>query len=247
MGDALSHLTASPMLLSAIFVIVFFAAIVQFGLGMGFGLAAAPLLALLDPELVPAPTLFIGFMTSALGAMREREAIIWAEVANASFGRVVGVLAATLLLAGLQDRETFMLVFGVMVAIAVFLSLAGWRLPYTRASLVTMALVSGLMGTITSVGAPPLAIVYQDRKASEARPTLAAFFAIGCAISLTGLYASGWASTKDFVLALLMVPAMLAGLVASRILKGRFDARFRPALLAISGMAAIMLIIRGLM
>jgi uncharacterized membrane protein YfcA len=245
-GDAFAHLVASPLLLAAVFVIVSFAAIVQFGLGMGFGLTAAPLLALLDPALVPAPTLFIGLMTSTLGALRERDAIVWGEVASGSLGRVAGVVVATFLLAGLQDRTTFMLVFGIMVALAVVLSVVGWRLPFTRVSLVAMAVVSGLMGTITSVGAPPLAIVYQDRKASEARPTLAAFFAIGCAISLIGLFVSGWADSRDFVLALLMVPAMFAGFAASRFLKGRFDSRFRPALLAITGLAAVMLIFRGL-
>jgi hypothetical protein len=109
-----------------------------------------------------------------------------------------------------------------------------------------MATVSGIMGTITSVGAPPLAIVYQDRPAAEARPTLAAFFALGCGISLAGLYLSGWADWRNFMLAIVMAPAMLAGLAVARRIGGRFDRRYRPALLAISGTAAIVLIARGL-
>ena len=247
MDAAASHVFASPLLLAAILVVVFFASIVQFGLGMGFGIVAAPLLALIDPALVPASTLVIGLTTSALGAWRERDAIVWSEVWTAAVGRLAGVLAASFLLVKLADKSSFMLVFGIMVGLAVLVSSAGWRLPFSRQSLIAMAAVSGLMGTITSVGAPPLAIVYQDRKATDTRPTLAAFFAVGCAISLIGLYAVDRAGIRDFMLALVMLPGMLAGLFASRHLKGRFDERFRPALLAISGMAAIVLIFRGLL
>lgn len=133
-----------------------------------------------------------------------------------------------------------------MVAFAVLLSISGWRLPFTGSSLTAMALLSGIMGTITSVGAPPLAIIYQDRSPQAARPTLAAFFAAGCAISLAGLYISGWAGMRDLILATIMIPGMIAGLVASQFLKGRFDSRFRPALLSLSSIAACVLIIRGL-
>ncbi len=240
------HVLSTPWLLAPVLAIVFFAAIVQFGLGMGFGLTAAPLLALLDPELVPASTLFLGLATASWGAWHERDHVVWREVGIGAVGRIAGVAMATVLLAGMTDRHTFMLLFGLMVGLAVLLSLFGFRMPFSITGLGAMAVVSGIMGTITSVGAPPLAIVYQDRPSKVARPTLAAFFAVGCAISLIGLYATGWAGLKDFYLALIMAPGMLAGLYAARRLQGRFDKRYRPALLAISGTAAVVLIIRGL-
>lgn len=239
-------LLADPLTLTAILAIVVLAAVIQFGLGMGFGLFAAPLLALIDPLLVPAPTLFLGMATSGLTAVRERSAIVWPEVWIAALGRIVGMLAATALLAALTDRETFSLVFGLMLALAVAMSLLGLRLPFSRPALGAMGGVSGLMGTITSVGAPPLAILYQDRSSTRARPTLAAFFSIGCAISLVGLFAAGWATWADAILALVMAPGMLVGGLISARLRGAFDARFRPFLLAISGLAALILILRGL-
>lgn len=67
--------------------IVFAAAVVQFGLGFGFGMVAAPLLALIDPAMVPAPVLMIGLVTSAMAAWRERAAIAWGEVWTATLGR----------------------------------------------------------------------------------------------------------------------------------------------------------------
>lgn len=241
-----AHVVDHPAQAAIIFAIVVFASVVQFGLGMGFGLTAAPLLALLDPMLVPAPTLMIGLITSAWGAWRERGKIHWPEVGTASLGRLVGVALATVILAGLASREAFSLIFGLMIGAAVLMSVIGLRLRFTRANLLAMALLSGLMGTITSVGAPPLAILYQDRGAAIARPTLAAFFAIGCAMSLAGLFLSGWAGWRDFGLAALMLPAMLLGAMVANRLKGRFDRRYRPLLLGTAGMAALILTLRGL-
>jgi uncharacterized membrane protein YfcA len=244
--EAASHLFGSPWLLVAILVIVFFAAIVQFGLGMGFGMTASPLLAVLDPQLVPAPVLLVSFATAFITAAREHEHIVWREIWIGSAGRLIGVAIATLVLAGLTDRDSFSLVFGLMVALAVLFSISGWRLRFSNASLTAMAMISGIMATISSVGAPPLAIIYQDRVPGQARPTLAAFFTAGCALSLAGLYLSGWAGMRDLVLAAIMVPGMVSGLIASQFLKHSFDARFRPVLLAISGAAACLLIVRGL-
>jgi uncharacterized protein len=239
-------LADQPLLILAAFVIVLAASVVQAGLGMGFGLTAAPLLALIDPHLVPVPTLIIGMVTASMGGWRERKSIIWPEVGVGLAGRLIGVACGAFMLSQLVDRKAFMLVFGIMVAIAVVLSLGGWRLRFSRFSLVAMGWLSGLMGTITSVGAPPLALIYQDRKPGEARPTLSTFFAFGCALSLAGLTLSGWAHPGDVYLALAMVPPMLAGVWAARRIGGRLDSRFRPALMAISGVAAVILIARGL-
>ena len=246
MQDAFAHVAAAPWVAVAVVFIAMVAAVVQFGLGMGFGLTAAPLLALIDPQLVPVSTLYLGLATSAWTAFDERGAVVWPEVWTAAVGRLIGVVLATAVLVWISDRKAFSLVFGLMVGLAVLLSVAGWRMKFSRPSLVAMATVSGLMGTITSVGAPPLALIYQDRKPGQARPTLSAFFAFGCAASLIGLTLSGWAHVGDLYLALAMMPPMLAGTWAARWLRGRLDSRFRPALMAIAGMAAIILIIRGL-
>ena len=237
----------TPWLLAAVGAIVFVAAIVQFRLGFGFGLMAAPLLAVLDPVLVPAPTLMIGMGSSAMGAWRERGSIVWGEVWTGLAGRLAGVVLAMLLLASVGSPETFGLVFGLMVGLAVILSALGLRLPFTRTSLVGMAAVSGTMATVTSVGAPPMAIIYQHRPPGQARPTLAAFFAAGCVASLVGLGLAGRIGADDFLLAALMVPPMLLGFAVARRLelKAGTVAGYRRALLAVAGFAAVVLVVRG--
>ncbi|MCB2109645.1 MAG: sulfite exporter TauE/SafE family protein [Defluviimonas sp.] len=245
MDALLAHVSATPGLALAVLTIAFAASVVQFGLGMGFGLMAAPLLAVIDPMLVPAPALFIGLVTSAWGAWAERAAIRWNEVGTALVGRLAGVGVAMVGLSLLPSRDAFSLIFGLFIAAALLLSLSGRRLGFTPANLIAMATLSGLMATFTSVGAPPLAIIYQDRPARDARPTLAAFFAIGCAISLAGLHLTGWAGPRDAALALLMLPGVFVGRVVAGRIGGRFDRRYRPLLLVIAAMAATVLILRG--
>lgn len=222
------------------------AAIVQAGLGMGFGLTSAPLLAVLDPGLVPAPTLLLGLATATWGAFAERQAINWSEVRIAAAARAGGSLLAALVLVRLADRDAFSLVFGLLIALAVLLVISGRRLPFTMVSLSCMGAISGFMGTITSVGAPPLALVYQGRPAALSRPTLAAFFTFGCAISLIVLFANGWANSTDLALALFMSIPMICGLLVARRLKGRFDRRYAWWLRGVSAIAACILVYRGI-
>ena len=244
--DLIAYTGLDALWLAVVALIIVGAAIMQLGLGMGFGLAAAPLLALIDPELVPVPTLILGMLSSGWGALSERDAIAWNEVATGAIGRVAGVAAATGVLAVLTDERGFSIAFGLMVGLAVVMSVFGRRIPFNRPNLIGVSALSGLMATITSVGAPPLALIYQDRPAAEARPTLAAFFALGCLLALAGLAVSGHADLRDVALAALMLPPMLAGIVIARRLRGRFDRRYRPALLAMAGMAAVLLVARGI-
>lgn len=226
--------------------IVFAGAIVQAGLGMGFGLTVAPILALLDPVLVPASALYLGTATSVAGAWSERSNIVWREVTTCLLGRVIGILFGLYILVGLTGLKTFSLVFGVIILFAVLLSAAGWKLALNLQNLFSMGVVSGFTGVITSVGAPPLALIYQHQPALQSRATLATFFASGGFISLVALHVVGLANLTHFWLALFMAPAAIAGTLAGRRLKTGFDRRYRVFLLGIAVVASLMLIYRGL-
>ena len=237
-------LDSMPLAL-AVLTVVFVGAIVQAGMGMGFGLTVAPILALLDPALVPVATLWLGGATSLAGAWRERSGIVWREVAIGAGGRALGVTAGIAILIHLTDRGLFSLVFGLVIALAVALSVIGITLAMNARNLTVMGFASGTMGAITSVGAPPLALIYQGVPAARARPTLAAFFVLGCVLNLAGAYGIGYGGWRDIGLALFMAPAAIAGIWAGRKLTARFDGSYRGLLLAVSGVAALALIARG--
>lgn len=242
---AWSALPDLPYLLLAC-LIVYLASVVQGALGMGYGLAATPLLALIDPLFVPVPTIMIGCLSATMTAWRERTAIHWDEVGIGMLGRLLGAFGAIAILFSAASSDYFMLVFGFGVALAVVISLLGFVLPLTRLSLVSMGFVSGLMGTVTGVGAPPMALVYQNQKPGAARPTLAAFFAIGCLTSIVLLSAIGWVKLGDFLLSGLMLPAMVLGILTAGRLTLQIDKRYKLALLMVAGLAAVILITRGL-
>jgi uncharacterized membrane protein YfcA len=244
-NSTLAVMPSWPVLLM-IWVIVILGAMIQTSMGMGFGLTVGPLLALLDPSFVPGATLVLGMFTAFLAALPERKAIRWNEVGYALVGRISGVLVAVLFLSAIRGLDTFLLAFGVMILLALLLSISGWQLAFNRGSLAAMGAISGLMGTITSVGAPPLAMIYQNKDPVHARPTLSAFFAIGCLVSIIGLMIAGWFSHADIYRVGLLLPAMLLGTLIGRKLVSAIDRRYRYALWMISGIAAVQLIIRGL-
>nr|WHW29445.1 putative sulfite exporter [uncultured bacterium] len=239
-------LFSESLIALAVFAIVFMGSVVQAGLGMGFGLMVAPVLALIDPALVPAAALYLGTITSIFGAAGERQSIAWDEVGIGMIGRTTGILAGTAVLLQIVDRSMFSLIFGCLILFAVGVTAFGWNMRLKASNLVGMGVISGFMGVITSVGAPPLALIYQSQDPKTARPTLAAFFAFGGALSLTSLYITGYAGLDDLWMALFMLPASLAGTWAGRLTRGRFDTRYRPALLVIAGVASVLLILRGL-
>lgn len=230
-----------PGVLAIVLAIVFFAGIVQSGLGMGFGLTAAPLVALLDPELVPGPMLILGFFSSLWVALRHRPEVVWPEVGLATTGRIIGVAASTVLLLTVS-REVFTIAFAVLVILAVAMSLAGVRIPFSKPTLIGVSVLSGIMGTITSVGAPPLALIYQNRPPGPSRATLAAFFTLGVAVSLAALILTGWCRWRDAELAAIMAPAMVAGLLFAGRFRNHFDRRYRELMLAASGFAGLILL-----
>lgn len=226
--------------------IVFFASVVQASLGMGFGLTAAPLLAIVDPVFVPVATIIIGMISSTIGAVGEHSQILWADVFSAVTGRLSGTFVAAFLLLLTVDKNGFLVLFGCGVAVAVLLSTLGHSIRKTPFNLFVMGSVSGTMGTITGVGAPPLALVYQGSYAGQARPTLAAIFAFGCGISLLMLVSIGWVGSQEIIVAALMLPPMAAGTTAGRKMRLNFDQKYRFALLSLAAGAAVLLIIRGL-
>jgi len=245
MADLFNDLPQVSILLVAC-CIVFFASIIQGALGMGFGLAASPLLALLDPLFVPVPTILIGCLSASLTAWKDREGIHWAEVKVGTVGRLLGTLLAAVVLVFAVEKSLFSLVFGICVATAVAFSLAGWVLPLKPSTVFGMSTVSGLMGTITGVGAPPLAVIYQQQPPAHARPTLAAFFAIGCFISAVMLLAIGWVRAEHLLLFVLLLPAMYLGtLVAHRYVR-RIDQQYKKGLLLVAAIASALLIAQGI-
>lgn len=237
-------LTLSELLLCCGVVII--ASILQVSIGMGFGMLASPLIALIKPELVPGAILVMGLFVAFTGAWRERMNISIDELKLGIGGRIVGCIIAFFLLLIIPDLESFFIVFGVIMLLAIAMTVFGRKIEFSYKSLFNLSIVSGLMGVITAVGAPPMAIIYHDRDPAIVRPTLNVFFFSSCVLGLISLGISGWVSVPHFVAALLFIPAMFVGILISspfKRLPKRFTSNF---LLGLSAVASVSLIIKGI-
>ena len=83
-------------------VVVTLAALVQSAVGYGMGLIAAPLLALLDPALVPVPLIMLTTGHSMLAIARDRRHVDWRGVGWAMLGRLPGTGLGVLAVAALS-------------------------------------------------------------------------------------------------------------------------------------------------
>ena len=133
----------------------------QGSIGFGMGLFASPILILLDERFVPAPILLSTWVMTTVLILRERHAVDVRGLRWAVAGRAIGTLMAAVVLS-LLPRDRMPLLFGVLVLIGVAMSLSGVRLRPSRSVLLGAGAMSAVMGTIASIGGPPMALVYKD-------------------------------------------------------------------------------------
>jgi hypothetical protein len=155
-------------------------------------------------------------------------------------------MAVPLIVVAAQYPQGFPLLFGSLLLVAVVISLSRLRPRMSRISLVVGGTLSGLMGTITAVGAPPMGLVFQDQDIKMARPTLNAFFAVGGVVSIFALWYSGRFSLQHVTMVLYLSPAVVTGLFIARKLQTFSSIQFRWFVLVFSTISALMLIFKSL-
>jgi uncharacterized membrane protein YfcA len=216
---------------------------IQGALGFGLGLIAAPVLALLDPDFVPGPLLMLALALTIVVASRERGSLDWRGLKWAFLGRVPGSVLGIVAVVWLPEQWMLVL-FSVLILTGVALSVAGWTVQPTKPALFGAGATSGFMGSLTSVGGPPMALLYQRHTGAQLRATLAAFFTFGATLSLLLLAIAGELHGADIGRAGLLLPAMLLGLLVSRWTTRWLDGgHVRTAVLGFSGFVAVALLV----
>ncbi|RMI43873.1 sulfite exporter TauE/SafE family protein [Streptomyces triticirhizae] len=226
---------------------VFVGSALQSGIGLGLGLLGAPALALLEPSLLPGGLLITSMVLPVLGVVSEWRQVDWRGLAWALPARVPGALLGAWLVGRLAPGALAGAV-GAMVLLAVAASLWRARLAIRPWSLVGAGALSGVTGTATSIGGPPMALLYQYEPPARVRATLAAFFLLGGAISLAALIAAGELDGRQVGYGLAATPLVVAGFLAGRASRQRVDARvLRAVLLAVVGAAGVGLVARAVL
>lgn len=226
--------------------LVVIGSVIQGSIGFGLAAVVAPVLLLINNIFLPGPMLFAAMLLTALIAYRDRRHADWPEVAVGTGGRIVGMAPAALAIR-FMSAQAYDLVFSLAVLAGVIISLAGWHIRLTLRNLFLTAIGSGFVSTVSAVGGPPMALVYQHEEAPKIRGTLNAIFTLGTPISLTGLWWAGRFGRAEFTLGILLMPAVLVGFALSRYTAGRLrQTSTRPAVLALSAATALVVMIRAL-
>ena len=215
--------------------------------GLGLGLVAAPITALLEPALMPALLLWLAFLMPIVTLVRDHDRIDWRGLGWSLSARLPGTVVGVVFVAWFSTRDLGIAV-GLMVLLSVLLTVRAIRIPVNRRSLVIAGFVSGITGTATSIGGPPFAILYQHRAPAQIRSTLAVYFLLGAAFSLLGLGVTGSLDARTLVLALLLTPCLVLGFVVSRLLRRVVPAsRIRGGVLLVCGLSATALLVKSLL
>jgi uncharacterized membrane protein YfcA len=233
----------APILVIATMIVAVGSAL-QAATGMGMALFAAPLLALIDPAFVPGPALCAVIALSAAVAWRERGAIDRQILTMALSGLGAGCAIGAILLGLLLDLDLSR-VFAALILAAVFLSVAGLNIRTNKLALLIGGAASGILGTMSGVHGPPIALVLQHETPDRLRATLCAFFAVGGMVSILALAASGVFGVGQIGLGLELLPGVLLGFAVAPVFARLIDRRrARAAVLIISAISASALLLR---
>lgn len=221
-------------------------ALLQAVTGLGAGLIIVPLLASISLRLVPGPMIMASLALSLLMAFNGRQAIDFSNMKMLLTGLTTGTLIAALLIVHVPLARLG-LVFGMMILLAVLISVLSPRLRLTAGGYFAAGGLSGLMGTAAGIGAPVLALIYQYHKGESLRPTLAFLYVYSSIIMLIALHFAGRFDQPEVIAGLYLIPGFVLGYLVSPRLVGFIDRGYaRPAVLIIATLSAVLLIVRSL-
>ena len=224
------------------------AAIIQGSTGFGFALLVAPVLLLMDPAFVPGTVMLLGTLVTLFAAIRELHLVDKKRLAVGLLGRLPGAAIGGFIAAVLAPGY-FGILFALLIFIALALSVFGPRIEPSLPNIGLAGFVSGVMGTVTSVGSPPMAIALQNAPGPEMRATASAFLLFGAVISMVALSLFGAFDVDDILRCLVLVPFAAVGFYFSRyvISHRRMDRYLRPIVLLLCLAMSVLLLIRSLL
>ena len=235
-----------PTTYAVIAAAVLVGSMVQSAVGLGVGLVAAPVTALLEPHLMPGALLMVAVLMPCLTLLRDHDDIDWAGLGWSLPARLPGTAVGVWVVTALSARQLGIAI-GLVVLVAVAVTWRAFEVPVNRISLSAAGFASGITGTATSIGGPPIAIVYQHRPAQEIRTTMAVYFLVGAGISLVALLVSGDLTHDQLLAALALLPFLALGALVGAVARRRIPARVvRPAVLLVSSASALVLLVRSL-
>ena len=212
---------------------------VQTALGFGMAVIAAPIIVLFKPEWVPVVLTMTALILSILNTWSQREHLETSHLSFSFLSRIPGTFLGAWLL---MQLDTTWLQFSVAacVLLALVISYLGKQFSYTPKRLAFASFVSGITGTTTSIGGPPMALVMQHGKPQAIRANLSLYFSYSCIISLIAYAYMGLLTDSILIACMSFIPVCLLGFATGIKARNFVDAgRFRPLLLILCSIAGV--------
>lgn len=216
---------------------------IQTALGFGMAVIAAPIIVIFKPEWVPVVITITALVLSIANTWDQREFVQAKSLALPFVSRIPGTILGAWLLSQL-NVFWMQISVAVCVFLAVIISYFGKQFSYTPKRLAIAAFASGITGTTTSIGGPPMALVMQHGDPKTVRANLSLYFSYSCIISLIAYAYMDLLNKNIFLNALSFLPVCLIGFFSGKKTQGYVDAgRFRPLLLILCSVSACIAVV----
>lgn len=222
-------------------------ALTQSVVGFGLAVVAAPFVVFLAPDLMPGALLVPSVVLPLVELTKGSRDIDLRSLGWATLGRVL-LMPAGVALVAFTSADVIAVVVGVMVLVAVAASVHTFEVRARPTTAFAAGTLTGVTGTAASIGGPFLSLVLQHERPSRIRATLAAFFTIGAALSITALSVAGEMTRQQVTVGLVWVPFLMLGVLASVPVRRRMPPeRMRRYVLAVATVAGVSVLVRAVL
>jgi uncharacterized membrane protein YfcA len=212
---------------------------IQTALGFGAAVFAAPIIVIIQPSWVPVIITVTALILSLLNAWNQRESLRLNELVNPFIMRVPGTILGAWLLTHL-DVVSLQIAIATCVLLAVVITYFGKQFDYTPKRLGIASFISGITGTTTSIGGPPMALVMQHGDPSIVRANLSIYFVYSCTLSLISYWLIGLLDLELLLTSLSFIPVCLLGFATGIKARPYVDSgKFRFLLLILCSIAGL--------
>ncbi|MEV4217891.1 sulfite exporter TauE/SafE family protein [Nonomuraea sp. NPDC049725] len=218
-------------------------AVVQGSVGFGLGLVGVPVLTMLDPGVMPGAMQVVNMTLPLFTLAAEWRRVDWRGLGFALLGRLPGSVVGAFIVVYVSIHALSVFV-AVMVLAAVGLTAQAFSVPRNGATITSAGFLSGVTGTATGIGGPPLALVYQNARGPQIRATLAMFFFLSAAQSIAVLALVDRLPMRALATGGALVVPMILGFALSGPLRRHLDqGRVRVAVLVVAAASALGLLV----
>tara|TARA_B110000285_G_scaffold232371_1_gene303281 strand:+ start:985 stop:1734 length:750 start_codon:yes stop_codon:yes gene_type:complete len=245
--NILGYFSSLDFYLIILFLIIL-GAITQSAIGIGFGIPAG-ILVLLEPSMVPSCIILMGSFLALSNAMLSYKDIIKVDLIYSFTGRVIGSILAMPLIFLTLGTDYYLIVFGVLLLIATYLSAKKWNIVATRKNITIAGTASGIMGTLTGIGGPPMAIVYQNSSAPKVVATLNMFFGIGALFSVLLFVYFDLINLPEVMKSIYLSPGLVIGTYIGRrgIVRKFVNRNLKNLIIAVCFISALVIILDAIL